>query len=90
MGVLDGLFRQGGNVNVRKDAQGRTIVAVGTSDPLGPALERKLRERARADARLSGFTRIRKIRTISAPDQTILEYVAYRPVALDNAPEEEQ
>lgn len=63
-----------------EDEQGRTIVTVMAVGRFGPAVERKCRERARADAYRIGYTRIRKLRTIEEPDRTTLRYVAYRPL----------
>lgn len=63
-----------------QDEQGRTIVKVMAVGRFGPAVERKCRERARADAYRIGYGRIRKIRTIEEPGKTTLEYVAYRPL----------
>lgn len=63
-----------------QDEQGRTVITVVAVGRFGPAVERKCRERARADAYRIGFGRVRKTRTIEDPDKTTLEYVAYRPL----------
>lgn len=76
------------HMHVQRDAQGRCIITV-TAQTFGAATERRLRRSAQIRAREEGFVRIRKIDRQVTPRGVLLEYVAYRPISLDQAPQEE-
>ena len=72
-----------------QDKQGRTLIQVVAQGWFGPATERSVRHRAKADAWELGFARVRKLDTKKTDAFTVVTYVAYRPRSLDNRPPED-